>query len=46
MKQPMRRGSSKSNSRKAASAMIAKIPLCLALYIARVFNPAQDGVSQ
>jgi hypothetical protein len=34
------------NSRKAASAMIAKIPLCLALYIARVFNPAQDGVSQ
>ena len=42
----MARFGSKSNSRKAASAMIAKIPLCLALYIARVFNPAQDGVSQ
>jgi len=34
----MRRYSSKSNSRKAASAMIAKIPFPLAQHIARVFQ--------
>jgi hypothetical protein len=34
------RHGSKSNSRKAASAMIAKIPLPLSLHIARVFKPA------
>jgi hypothetical protein len=39
MKQPMRRGSSKSNSRKAASAMIAKIPFALSSYIAHSFKP-------
>lgn len=33
------RHGSKSNSRKAASAMIAKIPLPLARHIARVFKP-------
>lgn len=36
---PMRRGSSRSDSRKAASAMIAKIPLPLARHIARVYRP-------
>jgi hypothetical protein len=35
----MRRASSKSNSRKAASAMIAKIPFPLAQHIARTFKP-------
>ena len=34
--------SSKSNSRKAASAMIAKIPFTLAQHVARVFKPAED----
>ena len=33
--------SSKSNARKAASAMIARIPLPLARYIARVYRPQQ-----
>jgi hypothetical protein len=36
---PMRRGSSKSNSRTAASAMIAKIPFALSQYIARSVKP-------
>lgn len=36
---PMRRGSSKSSSRKAASALIAKIPLALSTHIARVYLP-------
>lgn len=36
----MRRGNSKSNARKQASAMIAKIPFPLAQYIARVYKPA------
>jgi hypothetical protein len=36
---PMRRGSSKSDSRKAASAMIAKIPEPLSRHIARVYLP-------
>jgi hypothetical protein len=35
---PMRRGNSKSSGRKAASAMIAKIPLRLARYIAAVYK--------
>ena len=35
----MRQGNSHSNSRKAASAMIAEIPLPLAQHIARVFKP-------
>lgn len=34
-----RKASSKSNSRKAASAVIAKIPFELARYIARVYQP-------
>ncbi len=37
---PMRRGNSRSDSRKAASAQIAKIPLPLAQHIARVFKPS------
>ena len=36
---PMRRHHSGSSKRKAASAMIAKIPLPLAQYIGRVFHP-------
>ena len=36
---PMRRNSSKSKARKAASAKIAKIPFPLAQYIARVYKP-------
>lgn len=36
---PMRRGNSRSDSRKAASAQIAKIPLPLAQHIARVYRP-------
>ncbi len=36
-----RRASSKSNSRKAASAMIAKIPFALAQHIARTFKPVK-----
>jgi C-5 cytosine-specific DNA methylase len=36
---PMRRGSSKSKARKAASAKIAKIPLELSSYIARCYYP-------
>ena len=38
-----RRFSSKSNSRKAASAMIAKIPFPLAQHIARVFKPHEGA---
>lgn len=38
----MRRHSSKSNARKAASALIAKIPFPLASHIARVWKPV-DG---
>lgn len=34
-------GGSKSNARKAASAMIAKIPFPLANYLARHFKQAQ-----
>ncbi len=37
---PMRRNSSKSSARKAASAQIAKIPEPLARHIARIFKPA------
>lgn len=37
----MRSGNSKSPARKAASAMIAKIPFELARHIARVFKPAE-----
>jgi hypothetical protein len=36
-----RRASSKSSSRKAASAMIAKIPFALAQHIARTFKPVK-----
>jgi len=36
---PMRRGNSRSDSRKAASAQIAKIPFPLAQHIARIFKP-------
>jgi len=36
---PMRRGNSKSSGRKAASAMIAKIPLPLAKHIGRTYWP-------
>ena len=36
---PLRRGSSKSNARKAASAHIARIPLPLARWIARAWHP-------
>lgn len=36
---PMRRGNSHSTARKAASAMIAKIPFDLAIWIARCFKP-------
>ena len=36
---PMRGGSSHSDSRKAASAMIAKIPGELSRYIARYYRP-------
>ena len=39
---PMRRFSSKSPARKAASAMIAKIPFALARHIAAVYKP-QNG---
>jgi hypothetical protein len=38
----MARFGSKSNQRKAASAMIAKIPLPLALHIARAFKPMEN----
>ena len=41
---PMRRGSSKSNARKAASAMIAKIPEPLSRHIARTFRPPARGL--
>ncbi|MFH1604499.1 MAG: hypothetical protein ABIH03_11395 [Pseudomonadota bacterium] len=37
-----RRASSRSDSRKAASAMIAKIPFSLARHIARVYKPTQQ----
>ena len=36
---PMRRNNSKSKARKAASALIAKIPLVLARHIAQVYKP-------
>jgi len=36
---PLRRGNSRSDSRKAASALIAKIPFVLAQHIARSFKP-------
>jgi hypothetical protein len=36
---PLRRGNSKSTGRKAASAMIAKIPLPLSRFIAKTFRP-------
>ena len=36
---PLRRGNSKSNKRKAASALIAKIPFALSQHIARTFKP-------
>ncbi len=36
---PIRQGNSKSDSRKAASAQIAKIPFALSSYIARAFRP-------
>ena len=39
---PMRRNSSKSSGRKAASAMIAKIPLLVSRHIARVYKPLED----
>lgn len=35
--------SSKSNSRKAASAQIAVVPLALARHIARAFKPGTNG---
>ena len=38
----MRRMSSKSSARKAASAQIAKIPFALSRYIAQVFKPARN----
>ena len=38
----MRQHSSRSDSRKAASAMIAKIPFPLAVHIARTFKPASN----
>jgi hypothetical protein len=38
-KSVMRQGSSKSPARKAASAMIAKIPFALSRYIARAYRP-------
>ena len=40
---PFYNSSSKSNSRKAASAMIAKIPFPLAQYIAKVFKPIKTS---
>jgi hypothetical protein len=41
---PFAQFGSKSNARKAASAAIAKIPLPLARWIARVFKPqGRDG---
>lgn len=39
-----RRHGSKSNARKAASAMIAKIPLPLSRHIAQVFRPGRPGI--
>jgi len=41
-----RRSSSRSNSRKAASAMIAKIPFALASYIARAYKPKEISVEK
>ena len=40
---PMRRTGSKSTQRKMASAMIAKIPLPLSSYIARIYHPAANA---
>ena len=39
---PMRQHSSKSTARKAASAMIARIPEALSRHIARTFHPSRD----
>jgi hypothetical protein len=39
----MRRASSKGNARKAASAMIAKIPLALSRHIARTYLPRRSA---
>ena len=44
VKSAMRNHSSKSDSRKAASAMIAKIPFEVASWIARVFKPTNCAV--
>ena len=41
---PMRRGTSKGTARKAASAMIAKIPLALSRHIARTYKPEVRGL--
>lgn len=41
----MRQGSSKSNSRKFASAMIAKIPSQLSRHIGRIFHPGASWVA-
>lgn len=43
---PMRRGNSKSDSRKAASAQIAKIPFPLAQHIARVFKEVPCSIEK
>lgn len=43
---PLRRGNSKSNARKAASATIAKIPFALASWIARVWKPKEALLSR
>jgi len=40
----MRMGNSKSDSRKAASALIAKIPFPLAQHIARMYQPVKEGI--
>ena len=39
---PMRRNNSRSSARKAASAMIAKIPLPLSRHIGAVFYPGRE----
>lgn len=39
---PMRVGNSRSSKRKAASAMIAKIPMTLARHIAKCYHPGLD----
>lgn len=42
---PLRRGNSKSKSRKMASAMIAKIPLPVSRHIASTFKPLAVGLT-